>query len=119
MCFAVTRLGESFSAHRASERLLPRVHSLMTDEFVKFTERLHAVGTLMRHLRFLCVCVFVPLQLRRPVEHLSTVGTGVLVSPTVAILVSDQLLQLCKTLLAMLTLVKTLRLPRVYGFMPL
>lgn len=117
--FAVARLGEPFPADGAGERPLPGVHPLVTDELVKFAERLHAERALMGHLGFLRVGALVPLELRRPVEHLPAVGTGVLVSPAVAVLVSDQLLLLRKTLLAVLTLMTSLGLPRVHRLMPL
>lgn len=42
-----------------------------------------------------------------------------LASSTVAILMSDQLLLLRETLIALLTLISGLRLPCVYRFMPL
>lgn len=42
-----------------------------------------------------------------------------LLDPIVTILVSDQLLLLRETLVAMLTVINTLRLPCVYWFMPL
>lgn len=116
--FAVTRFSEPLPTDGAGERLLTSVHSLMADQFVKFTERLRAVRALMRHLRFLRVRAFMPLQLRRPVEHFSTVRTGMLVGPVVAVLVSDQLFLLSEALLTILTLVERLGLPGMDRFVP-
>lgn len=79
VCLAVSRVREALAAHRAGERLLARVHPLVSNEFVVFAERLHAIRTRVRDFGFLGVRAYVPLQLGRPVENLSAVRTGVLV----------------------------------------
>jgi len=116
---AVARLGEAFAADRAGVGPLPGVYAPVAVELIQLTERLHAVRTLVGLLGLLGVNASVPLELGRPVEHLPAVGAGVLVRPAVAILVPEQLLLMRKSLLAVLTLVQGLGLPRVHRSMPL